>query len=174
MRFTFLLPLFAFIFSGCAGYTLGPIKPKIMRNVQTIAVPSFINETLEPRLEVLLANSVIKQIQQDGTYRIASEKDADAVLEGRIEEIERRPSRSVIGNVVRTREYTLLLRVRYRVYERATGRELDARPIIGQTSFFVSGTDNVAADVRGDERQAIPLAAEDLAIRLVSQIAEGW
>lgn len=174
MRFTFLLPLLALVFSGCAGYTLGPIKPKIMRNVQTIAVPSFKNNTLEPRLEVLLANSVIKQIQQDGTYQVASDKNADAILEGTIEEIERRPARSVIGNVVRTREYTLVLRVRYRVYERATGREIDSRPIIGQTSFFVSGTDNVAADVRGDERQAIPLAAEDLAVRLVSQIAEGW
>lgn len=174
MRFTFLLPLLALIFSGCAGYTLGPIKPKIMRNVQTIAVPSFKNDTLEPRMEVLLANSVIKQIQQDGTYQIASEKTADAILEGTIEKIERRPARSVIGNVVRTREYTLIIEVRYRVYERATGREIDSRPITGQTSFFVSGTDNVAADVRGDERQAFPLAAEDLAVRLVSQIAEGW
>lgn len=174
MRFSFLLPLVALIFSGCAGYTLGPIKPKPMRNVQTIAVPSFKNETLEPRMEVLLANSVIKQIQQDGTYRIARENEADAILEGNLVEIERRPARSVIGNVVRTREYTLVLRVRYRVYERTTGRELDARTVNGQTSFFVSGSNNIAADVRGDERQAMPLAAEDLSVRLVSQIAEGW
>lgn len=174
MRFTFLLPLLAFIFSGCAGYTLGPIKPKLMRNVQTIAVPSFRNDTLEPRMEVLLANSIIKQIHQDGTYRIARENEADAILEGTIEEIERRPMRSVIGNVVRTREFNLILRVRYRVYNRATGRELESRTVTGQTSFFVSGSDNIAADVRGDERQALPLAAEDLAVRLVSQISEGW
>ena len=82
--------------------------------------------------------------------------------------------RSVRGNVVRTREFSLILRVKYRVYERATGRVLESRSAVGQTSFFVSGSDNIAADVRGDERQAFPLAAEDLAVRLVSQISEGW
>ena len=54
-----------------------------MRGVKKIAVPTFKNDTLEPRVEVLLANAVIKQIQQDGTYQVAREKDADAILEGR-------------------------------------------------------------------------------------------
>lgn len=175
MRFS-LLPLLALAccFSGCAGYTLGPIKPKRMREVTTIAVPSFKNDTLEPRIEVLLASAVIKQIQQDGTYRIASEKDADAILDCTIEEIVRRPSRSVRGNVLQTREYTLVLRGRYRVLNRVTGAQLDGRAIVGQTSFFVTGTNNIAADVNQDERQAIPIAAEDMATRLVSQISEGW
>lgn len=173
MRFTFLLPLFALIFSGCAGYTLGPVKPKLMRNVQTIAVPTFKNETLEPRLEVPIANAVIQQIQTDGTYRVVRENVADAILEGTIIDLERRSARGVIGNVIRTREYTLTLQVRYRLYERATGRELFSRVVTGNTSFFVTG-DNLVADVRGDEQQAIPLAAEELAVRLVSQISEGW
>jgi hypothetical protein len=174
MRFTFFVPLLALIFSSCAGYQIGPVKPKQMRSVQTIAVPNFKNQTLEPRMEVLLASSVLKQIQQDGTYKVASEKNADAILEGTLEEIERRPARSVRGDVVRTREYTLQLKVRYRVYERATGKELDSRQVIGQTSFFVSGSNNVAADVLGDERQALPLAADDMSVRLVSLISEGW
>jgi len=38
----------------------------------------------------------------------------------------------------------------------------------------VSGSSAIQADVNNDERQAIPLAAEDLAVRLVSQISEGW
>ncbi|MDB6150364.1 MAG: hypothetical protein JWQ44_1812 [Chthoniobacter sp.] len=173
MRLALFLPLIAVIFSGCAGYTVGPIKPKLMRGVQSIAVGSFRNETLEPRVEVLLANAVIKQIQQDGTYRVAREADADAILEGTLDEIQRRPARSVRGNVLQTREYTLILRVRYRLVDKA-GRELDARGVIGQTSFFVTGSDTIAADVNQDERQAIPLAAEDLAVRLVSQISEGW
>lgn len=171
-----LLPLLtlACCFSGCAGYTLGPVKPKRMREVTSIAVPSFKNDTLEPRVEVLLASSVIKQLQQDGTYRVAREADADAILECTIEEIVRRPSRSVRGNVLQTREYTLVLRGRYRVVNRATGAQLDARAVTGQTSFFVTGTNNIAADVNQDERQAIPIAAEDMATRLVSQLAEGW
>jgi hypothetical protein len=32
----------------------------------------------------------------------------------------------------------------------------------------------VSSDVTSDERQALPLATEDLASRLVTQISEGW
>lgn len=173
MRLAFLLPLAALLFSGCAGYHVGPIKPKAMRAVKTLAVPTFKNDTLEPRVEVMLANSVIKQLQQDGTYQVVREQDADATLEGTLDEIIRRPSRSVRGNVLQTREFTLLLRIRYRVTDRS-GRIIDQRTVTGQTSFFVSGTDTLAADVNQDERQAIPRAAEDAAVRLVSVLSEGW
>jgi outer membrane lipopolysaccharide assembly protein LptE/RlpB len=155
MRLAFLLPLAALLFSGCAGYHVGPIKPKSMRAVKTIAVPSFKNDTLEPRVEVLLANSIIKQLQQDGTYQVVREKDADATIEGSLDEIIRRPSRSVRGNVLQTREFTLVIRIRFRVIDRS-GRVLEQRAVTGQTSFFVSGTDTLAADVNQDERQAFP------------------
>ena len=176
MRAFALLPLLALalVFSGCAGYKIGPIQPKRMRAVQTLAVPNFKNDTLEPRVEVLMANAVIKQLQQDGTYRVAREQDADAILECSLDEIQRRPSRSVRGNVLQTREFTLVLRATYRVMQRSTGMELDSRTVTGQTSFFVSGTNTIAADVNQDERQAFPIAAEDLAVRLVSQLSEGW
>jgi outer membrane lipopolysaccharide assembly protein LptE/RlpB len=174
MRFaTLLIALAAVCLSGCAGYQVGPIQPKTMRGVKKIAVPSFKNDTLEPRVEVLLANAVIKQLQQDGTYQVTSEADADATLVGRLEDIIRRPSRSVRGNVLQTREFTLVLRLRYEVIDRS-GRVLENRSVVGQTSFFVTGTNTIAADVNQDERQAFPLAAEDAATRLVSQISEGW
>ncbi len=91
---------------ACAGYQIGPVKPKIMEGVHTIAVPTFKNDTLETRIEVPLASAVIKQLQQDGTYKVVREKDADAILEGTLDEIRRRPARSVRGNVLQTREYT--------------------------------------------------------------------
>lgn len=164
----------AFTLAGCAGYQAGPIKPTPMAKVNTIAVPTFKNDTLEPRVEVLLADGVIKQIQQDGTYKIAREDSADAILEGKLEEIERRPTRSVRGNVLLTREYELLLRIRYTLTNRVTGEQIQTRSVTGKTNFFVSGTNALAADVNQDERQALPLAIEDAATRLVSQISEGW
>ncbi|MEQ1860213.1 MAG: LptE family protein [Chthoniobacteraceae bacterium] len=159
---------------GCAGYQVGSIKPTPMANVRTLAVPTFKNETLEPRIEVLLANTLIKQIQQDGTYKIAREQDADAVLECTLDEIERRPQRSARGNVLLTREYELVMRVRYRVVDRKTGADLMSRSVTGTTHFFVSGANALTADVLQDERQALPLAMEQAAIRLVAQISEGW
>jgi hypothetical protein len=161
-------------FAGCAGYKIGPIKPKMYADIESIAVPAFKNDTLETRVEVLLADCVIKQIQQDGTYKIASEKDADAILECTLEQVTRFPARYVVGNVLQTREYTLQLRVNYQLVNRRTGKLLNRRTASGSTSFFVNGSGRNSADVNQDERQALPLAAEDLAIRLVSEISEGW
>jgi hypothetical protein len=162
------------LWSGCAGYTVGPIKPTPLRSVQRIHVPNIINDTLHPRVEVLLTNLLIKQIQQDGTYEITDENRADAILKVKLNEIERRPARSVRGNILQTREYLLNLRARYEVIKTDTGVVLDNRSITGSTSFFVGGENLNSADSVQDERQAIPLAAEDLAVRITSLISEGW
>jgi outer membrane lipopolysaccharide assembly protein LptE/RlpB len=160
--------------SGCAGYQVGPVKPTPMKNVQRLHVQNVTNDTLHPRVEVLLTNLLIKQIQQDGTYEITDENRADAILKVKLGEIERRPARSVRGNVLQTREYLLNLRARYKVVKAETGVVLDERSVTGTTSFFVSGENLISADSVQDERQAIPLAAEDLAVRITSLISEGW
>ncbi len=176
MRLLRLLPLVVTLatLAGCAGYQIGPIKPKPYKNITTIAVPSFKNDTLFPRVEVELANAVIKQIQQDGTYTVTDEKHADAILECTLDSIVRRSSRSVRGNTLQSREYTLTMRVIYSVKDTRTGAEIDHRNVTGTTNFFVNGSSTLAADVNQDERQAIPLAAKEMAVRLTSLISEGW
>jgi len=154
-------------FSGCLGYHVGPVKPYYLRDVHTIAVPTFKNRTLVPRIEALVTDTVIKQLQQDGTFQIASDGNADATLEGEVFRITRSPARSVRGNVLATTEFNLSLSVKYTVLgsNRAPLAQAEA---VGTTSFFVS------TDVTTDERQALPLATEDLATRLVTQLSEGW
>ncbi len=160
--------LLAFLLAGCLGYKIGPAKPYYLRDVQTLAVPNFKNSTLYPRTEVLVTGTIIKQIQQDGTFKVVGDNDADASLQGEILSITRAPSRSVRGNVLATTEFALVMRVRYKVVGR-DGRDLArSATAIGRTSFFVS------QDISTDERQALPLATEDLAKRLVSQLSEGW
>ena len=167
MKWAFFLALILLL-PGCSGYHIGPIKPQFMQGVNSIAVQNFKNDTLEPRIEVLVADTVIKQFQQDGTYRIESAENADAILEGSISNIRRRASRSVRGEVLATREFTLELELQFVLKRRSDGKTLQTRTIEGRTSFFVSG------DVNQDERQAIPLAAQDAAVRLVSMVSEGW
>jgi hypothetical protein len=156
-------------FGGCAGYHIGPVQPYYLRSVHRIAVPTFGNKTLMPRIAVLVTDSVIKQFQQDGTYQIVGDDQADATLKGEIIRITRAPARSLRGNVLATTEFSLFLRVRYSLVERKTGKVLAAPvEVTGTTSFFVG------PDITSDERQALPLAAEELATRLVSQLSEGW
>lgn len=154
--------------SGCAGYHIGATQPAFMKGIATLAVPTFKNDTLIPRIEVLVADTVIRQIQQDGTYRIAPAEKADAIMEGTISEVRRRPQRSVRSNVLATREFSMDIVLHYTIKMRDSGRIVRDGNIDGRTSFFVSG------DLNQDERQAIPLATEDAAVRLVSQISEGW
>ena len=154
---------------GCAGYHIGPIQPYYLRSVHKISVPTFGNKTLIPRMAVLVTDSVIKQFQQDGTYQIVGDDQADAILQGEITRLNRAPARSVRGNVLATTEFNLSMRLRYTLVSRLTKKPL-AGPteLQGNTSFFVG------PDITSDERQALPLAAEDLAVRLVSQLSEGW
>jgi len=154
--------------SGCLGYHVGPVKPYYLRDVHSIAVPTFKNRTLVPRVEVLITDTVIKQFQQDGTFQITSEEKADATLTGEISQINRTPARSVRGNVLATTEFNLVLIVKYTLTARDGKPLAGPGEINGTTSFFVS------SDVTTDERQALPLATEDLATRLVTQLSEGW
>ena len=150
------------------GYRLGPAKPGQLKQVHSIAVPMFRNNTLVPRVEALVTGTVIKQFQQDGTYRIAREEDADATLQGEITSVGRSPARSVRGNVLATTEFNLVVAVSYKLVGRDGKVLAGPGAVSGSTSFFV-GT-----DVSTDERQALPLAVEQLASSLVSQLSEGW
>jgi len=154
--------------SGCAGYHIGPAKPAYLAKIQTLAVPIFQNKTLEPRIEALVTDSVIQQLQQDGTYTIQSEETADGILEGTIEQIARGRARSVRGNVDATSEFNLVVVVAFKLTDRVTGVVLKTERLTGTTSFFVG------SDLQQQERQAVVLAAQNAAVRLTSIISEGW
>jgi Lipopolysaccharide-assembly len=156
------------IFAGCFGYHIGPVKPNYLHDVHTIAIPTFQNKTLLPQIEVLVTDTVIKQFHQDGTYKIANENNSDAVLKGEITNIARAPARSLRGNVLATTEFNLVMRVRYKLVAHNGGDLMPNAEVAGTTSFFVG------RDLNQDERQALPLAAEELANNLVTQVSEGW
>ena len=178
MKNSFLAGASCFCLTACLGYHIGPVKPYYLQDVHTIAVPTFENSTLIPRIEVLVTDTVIKQFQQDGTFKIASNENADVILKGEISRITRSPARSVRGNVLATSEFNLVMRLRYKLVGN------DGKPIgppgevSGSTSFFVGTTtlngSPATGDVITDERQALPLATEELANHLVSQLSEGW
>src|SRR5947209_9026798 len=126
--------------TGCLGYHIGPAKPNYLRDIHTIAIPTFENNSLLPRVEVLVTDTVIKQFQQDGTYRIVSGETADATLKAEISRISRSPARSVVGNVLATSEFNLSMHVKWRLVG-PDGKNLGPPgEVVGTTSFFV-GTD---------------------------------
>ncbi len=158
----------ALLLPSCAGYTTGSSKPGRMENIQSIAVPTFRNLTLEPRSAVLVTNNVVRQFQLDGTYQIKDAQNADAILRGTIREFTRRQLRSARNNNLRTRELELLMAVDYTVEEPVTGNILARGIVQGNTSVFLDPNFQLS------ERQAIDDASRKMAEELVSRLAEGW
>lgn len=175
--------------TGCAGYQMGAVKPTPYKDIDRIHVPTFKNDSLEPRTAAIVTNSVIKLLQEDGTYEITSREKADAVLEGTINRVERRQLRSAQLDTLRTTEMKLFIVVEWSLVDPNTGqkiayasaRDLDEtnvesssnlrqRPgrVVGQTIQFLDPNFQLS------ERNAIPLAAEDAAKQLVGQLANGW
>jgi hypothetical protein len=168
MKFSVIAAVAATVLlSGC-GYKLGEIRPTPMRSVRTIAVPTFKNNTFKPRLEVLFADTLVKRMQQDGTYEIVADDKADAILYCTISKIETRALRSVQNDVLATSEFGLRVFSKYEVQDRVTGAILMQGTPQAETTFF-SGNDLVTI-----ERQAMSNAASELANRIMAEVSEGW
>lgn len=163
-----VIALAAAVLLGGCGYKLGEIRPTPMRSVRTLSVPTFKNATYEPQVEVLLADTLIKQLEQDGTYTVVSRDRGDAALECTLRKIQRRSIRSVQNNVLATAEFELQLEIAYSVTDRISGAILMQGRVVGRTTFF-SGS-----DLQTVERQAIPVAARDAAVQIATEISEGW
>jgi Lipopolysaccharide-assembly len=167
-RSTGVLLILLGCFAGCAGYTLGPTPPTYMKGVRRVAVPIFKNVTVAPDIEALATTTVVKQIQQDGTYEVTGVDQADAVVVGTIASVDRSKSRSLVGNVLASSEFTLRVTIEFRIERPNTGQLMALRNIEGDTSFFVGN------DIYTQERAAIPLAVQDAAVQFVSFLSEGW
>jgi len=165
--FAFALFLLALGFSGC-GYQIGAVRPTILKGVKTIAVQNFANKSYEPRIEVLAADTVIKVLQQDGTYTVVPDTRADVILYGEISQVRRRSIQSLLNNVLASSEFELEITINYELYDRVTGQILKREKVYGRTPFYTS------PDLQQDERQAIPLAIHDAAVRIVASITEGF
>ena len=61
------------LFAGCSSYTWTSPVPKDMR---TVSVPTFRNETDVVELGAIAARQTLREFQREGTFRIASADDA--------------------------------------------------------------------------------------------------
>jgi Lipopolysaccharide-assembly len=139
-----------------------------MRGVHRVAVPIFKNVTIASDIQAIATTTVIKQIQQDGTYEVTGVDQADAIILGTISSIERTKARSLQGNVLASAEFNLRVDIDFKIERPNTSQLLGQRTVEGTTSFFVGN------DTAVQENQAVPLAVEDAAIQFVSFLSEGW
>jgi hypothetical protein len=152
--------------SGCAGYKLGPVNG-LAAGAKSVQINPFTNKTLEPRLGDEVTAQLRHQVQQDGTFRLASHDDADIVVSGSLNRFERREVSLAPSDTLTVRDYRLEIRAQVTAHERGTGKVILNQPVTGYTLI------RVTTDITSTERQALPLLAADLAKNVTALLAEG-
>lgn len=164
--FRFMLACLLVLLTGCAGYQLGPTNG-LETGSRTIRVAYFENETMQPRLSEDVAHAMRKQLQQDGTYRLATAGDADVMVTGRLLRFERVSVSYQPSDTRTTRDEEIRLLARVVARDNRTGRNLLDREVIGRVTVRIEENQTSA------ERQAMPLLAADLATKAVPLIVDG-
>lgn len=161
-----LLGLVGFFVSGCAGYRLGPTNG-LQAGDKSIEIVPFPNRTLQPRLSDAVNSEVRKQVQRNGTYKLATRGDGDIVLTGVILKYDRAELTFVPSDILTVQDYRLGLTVQVTARERASGKVILDQPVTGVTLM------RVTSDMASAERQALPLLAADLARNVADLLADG-
>ena len=165
IRFPLLILCSVFI-TGCAGYRLGPTNG-LAAGDKSIEVAPFTNETMEPRLSTPVTHALRKRLQQDGTYRLESDGEADILVKGRITQFRRGELSFQPNDVITVRDYYIELGAEIVAIDRSTGRTNLTQFVQGSTII------RVGADLANAERQAVPLLAADLARQATQLLVDG-
>lgn len=152
--------------SGCADYRLGPSNGQVAGE-KTVQVTPFTNRTPEPRLADAVTAALRKQLQRDGTYRIATHDVGDVVVSGVLTRYYREELSFVPSDIATARDYRVRLTAQITAREPSTGKVLFDQPVTGYTLI------RVESDLASTERQALPLLADDLAKQVVALLADG-
>jgi len=168
MRFfhSLLTGCLALAVGSCAGYKVGPSNGQTAGE-KTVQVAPFTNQTPEPRLGDAVTAALRKEIQRDGTYRLATHDAGDIVLKGVLTRYYRQAVSFVPSDVTTVRDYRLLLTAQVTARERSTGRMLMDQPVTGRTLI------RVESDLTSAERQAMPLLGQELARQVAALLADG-
>ena len=152
--------------AGCAGYKLGPTGEQ-RAGEKSIQVNPVVNATLEPQLGPAVNHALRKEIQQDGTFRLATHGDGDIALNLELVRYHRRGIAYDPNNTITATDYELILEARVLATDRRSGREMLNKEVRSRTTI------RIGPDLTSTERQARPLLAGALAGNIVSLLANG-
>lgn len=169
MRLFTLLSAACLALAGCAGYQIEGAKPSALRDVHTIALPMFRNDTLHPRAEAIATSAAADAIVRDGTYRITSTGDADAVLEGTIRKIDYTQLRSARLDTLRPLELQNSITIDWTLRDGTDpNRVLASGSSLGTSRFFVD------SNLQTARNNALPDALQRASEAMVSRLANGY
>jgi len=138
-------------------------------DISSIYVPTFVNQTDQPQIEAQSTSATINEFIRDGSLRVESEDNADAVLRVTLVNYELAPLGFRREQPTATDEYRVLLTASVKLENKDTGEIIFESPRIrGESTFQLEG------DLTSGKRIALPEASRDLAHDIVERIVEFW
>lgn len=168
---TAMLLLAALVLSGC-GYRVAGKATRLPANVQTIAVPTFVNQTQQYKLEQVLTQAVVREFATRTRYRVVnqSESDADATLKGHVMAVQIAP---VTFDSKTGRASTVLVTIGMRVslVDRKGSAIFDNQNYLFREEYQVS---RELSSFFQEESPAMDRLSREFARTLVSNVLEAY
>lgn len=129
----FLTPLLVF---GCAYSTTS----RTAKDIKSIAVPFFLNQTNEPNLEINVTERIIQFLVEDNTLKVTDEDRADAVLDGTIVSFSNVPFS--FNRDLNAEEYHVVVTVELTLFNRRANQPIWSKRVIrGDGSYLLDSTE---------------------------------
>lgn len=122
--FTFLM--------GC-GYQMVGKETHVPLGLNSIAIPTFKNETFEPGIEIPLTQAFLREFIQDRRVRVVDRMQADAILEGTVRSFSITSVSYDLSGYVKEYQANLLLGLLFR---KRTGEVLWEEKNLTETRWF--------------------------------------
>ena len=152
--------------AGCVEYHLGSMLPS---DIRTVYMPTCINETSEPLIELDATRAILSQIQMDGSLRIASEATADTILDVKLTNFDLDPVGYVAGDSSTVDQYRMRITASFVLRRQSDNTVVAESPsVTGWYDFDFTG------DLTSSKAVALRPAAEDLGRRIVAAITQYW
>ncbi len=153
------------IATGCGHYGT---TSRSVRDIKSVYVPFFANDTAEPDLEITVTEGIINSLIDDNTLDVVDESRADALLEGRIVQFDNRPVS--FDPDLNAQEYRLRIHVVVSLYNRRTNKPLwEKRRITGEAPYFLEPVENENTFDTA-KKQAIQLITD----RILNLTVQDW
>jgi uncharacterized protein YcfL len=160
------LLLLLLLSAGCASYQLGSMLPD---DIQTVYMPTCVNQTAEPMIEQDVTSAILSQVQTDGSLRVTSRDQADTILDVTLTKFWLDPVAYVTGESSTANQYRMNIRASFVLRRQADNSVVAESPgITGWYEFDFTG------DMTSSKNIALRPTAEDLGRRIVNGIVQYW
>jgi len=167
------LILLALLTLTSCGYGLTHAGGIVPEGAKNIAIPTFINDTNEPYVDIEVTKATVNEFVHDGRLNVVSPEAADLILRGKIAKFEMIPQSFDVNSYVQ--QYYISIVVDISVEDVKNHKIILQEK--GLSSVFVASYAVTVGDIKSTKiakDAAVKQASQDVALTLRSRVLEGF